>query len=365
MQKAVLGIICLLLMTSFGYCQESNQPLQITINSDKQVYKVGEQMSIRVEFKNVSSKPIKLLDFQDNPPRWQAPASYFRCMVLGFNQEPVPYQLLTTHIEKYITLEPGAIYPFVQNYNGSVELTAKLTMNKLKLIYDTKIFAEGVWEGDYWKGRLDSNEISLVIEKSDSTFTTPSTQKETQSQRPTTGPYYLIKPERKIEKVYYLDGALFSETDLFSDKYNGFYKTYHRNGQIATEIHYKDGFQIYDKAFDEQGRPMIRNGIFKTYYADGHLASLGEYRNDLKNGEEKFYYYDGSTIVDIWHYMNGRQVGEHIRNDNYGHFLSRDDWGYPMYFVRVLQNTIFLLGGLVILFLIGLGLYMMQKRNWK
>ena len=85
----------------------------------------------------------------------------------------------------------------------------------------------------------------------------------------------------------------------------------------------------------------------------------------MKNGEEKFFFYDGVTVVDIWHYMNGRQVGEHIRNDNYGHFLSRDDWGYPMYFVRVLQNTIFLLGGLVILFLIGLGLYMMQKRNWK
>ena len=38
-------------------------------------------------------------------------------------------------------------------------------MNKLKMIYDTKIFAESVWKGDYWKGRLESNEIPVVVKK--------------------------------------------------------------------------------------------------------------------------------------------------------------------------------------------------------
>ena len=153
--------------------------------------------------------------------------------------------------------------------------------------------------------------------------------------------------ERKIDKVYYADGALFSETNLFSDKYNGFYKTYYKNGQLAAEIRYKDGWQIYDKAFAEAGQPVFRNGPFQTYYASGQVASIGEYKNDMKNGTETFYYYDGRTVVDIWHYLNGRQVGQHIRNDAAGNFVYADDWGYPTYYVESLQVVIYGLTGLI------------------
>jgi hypothetical protein len=145
---------------------------------------------------------------------------------------------------------------------------------------------------------------------------------------------------RKIDKAYYDADSVFSETDLFSDRNNGFYKTYHRNGRLRSEVRYKNGWLIYDKAFNEQGQPVFRSGIVKDYYANGVLSEVGHYRNDQQEGEATYYYYDGKTVVDIWHYLNGRQAGYHIRNDAQGNFVFREDWGYPSYHVEKLEKHI-------------------------
>ncbi len=163
--------------------------------------------------------------------------------------------------------------------------------------------------------------------------------------------------ERPIDKVYYTNGDLFSSTDLFSDRNNGFYNTYHHNGALATTTIYQDGLEIVDKAFDEQGKQIKRNGTFKTYYADGTVASSGTYRKDLKNGTFKFFYYDGKTVVDVWHYLNGHKVGEHIRNDEQGKFRFREDLRYPSYYVRHLENTIMILCGMIFLYFLSFFFY--------
>ena len=162
-----------------------------------------------------------------------------------------------------------------------------------------------------------------------------------------------VTPEgRKIERVFAVGGQLYSKTDLFSDRYNGFYKVYHHNGQLSTEVRYKDGWQIYDKAFDVEGRPLLRNGIVKEYYGNGTtLASQGRYRNDMKHGEFKYYGYDGVTVVDVWHYMKGRKVGSHIRNDASGRLVLEDDWGYPTEYVEKLKYAIAILTAAVLLLL--------------
>jgi antitoxin component YwqK of YwqJK toxin-antitoxin module len=150
--------------------------------------------------------------------------------------------------------------------------------------------------------------------------------------------------KRKIEKVYYLNGSLFSETDLFSDRYNGFYKTYHKDGGIDTELRYKDGRIIYNQAFDRQGRPIYRHGLIKTYYADGSLYEEIFYKKDMKNGLEKVYYYDGKTVVAQGHYWNNRKVGVHQICDPAGRLREEIDWGYPTGYVRNLYKTIWVYG---------------------
>lgn len=169
---------------------------------------------------------------------------------------------------------------------------------------------------------------------------------------------------RKIDEVFDLKGRLYSQTDLFSDKNNGFYKIYHPNGRLASELRYKDGWQVYDKAFDEDGNPIIRKGVINTYYADGHLESTGMYRNDQKQGVHKYFYYDGTTVVDIWHYLDGRQVDYHIRNDANGNFLYQEDKGYPTYYVKKLQSAVMILAALLIVTLTLLGYMYWRQRKY-
>jgi len=168
--------------------------------------------------------------------------------------------------------------------------------------------------------------------------------------------------ERKIEKVWYDKDHVFSETDLFSDINNGFYKTYHRNSQLRSEVRYKNGWLIYDAAFDENGKPLFRDGEAKDYYADGTLSEIGYYKNNLKDGEAKYFYYDGKTVVDVWHYMDGRQVGIHTRNNAGGNFVYQEDWGYPTSYVEKLQKTIKRLE-VAVGFLVLLMIFIFWKRH--
>lgn len=59
MKKLLLGIILLTLMTSLGYCQEE-QPLTLTISSDKQVYEVGEEIFITINIVNTSNDVVEI-----------------------------------------------------------------------------------------------------------------------------------------------------------------------------------------------------------------------------------------------------------------------------------------------------------------
>jgi hypothetical protein len=56
MKKIVFNVICLFIVTSLGYCQESSQSLQLIIDSDKQVYQVGEDIKITATLVNKTNK---------------------------------------------------------------------------------------------------------------------------------------------------------------------------------------------------------------------------------------------------------------------------------------------------------------------
>ncbi|MEW6009110.1 MAG: hypothetical protein AB1629_05720 [Candidatus Omnitrophota bacterium] len=56
MRKIALIIILLVLSTSFGFSQD--QPLTLTIKSDKQGYRVGEEIILTAALKNVSEKEM-------------------------------------------------------------------------------------------------------------------------------------------------------------------------------------------------------------------------------------------------------------------------------------------------------------------
>ena len=60
MRRVILVIIGLFITASFGYCQESKQPLELTIKSDKQVYEVGEKINITASIRNNGKENAKI-----------------------------------------------------------------------------------------------------------------------------------------------------------------------------------------------------------------------------------------------------------------------------------------------------------------
>lgn len=86
--KIILFLWLMAFSTSLGYCQD--QPLRFTLKADKQVYKVGEDIRIHLELKNVGRKQLKLIDLK------KASGYLIPCQVLVFSikdssGDQVPY----------------------------------------------------------------------------------------------------------------------------------------------------------------------------------------------------------------------------------------------------------------------------------
>ena len=65
MGKIILSIV-IFLAASVSYCQ--NQPLQITIKSDKQVYEAGDEIKLIANTKNNSDKEMIVFWSDEGPP---------------------------------------------------------------------------------------------------------------------------------------------------------------------------------------------------------------------------------------------------------------------------------------------------------
>ena len=129
----------------------------VTIRPLEENYKLGDVIKVIVEFENKSTKSLRLFDFQDDTVH---SASYLRGMVLGFNQEPRVYHMGSVQIEKIILLNPGEKYRLVQEHDVSGRILAR---EHVIMTYDTKSI-ETHWKGDYWKGKIQSNEIVFKAE---------------------------------------------------------------------------------------------------------------------------------------------------------------------------------------------------------
>lgn len=90
-----------------------------------------------------------------------------------------------------------------------------------------------------------------------------------------------------VEKWYYENGKLMSETPYKDNKANGVDKMYYENyenGRLMGEARYKN---------DKQ------NGVAKWYYANGRLMGKARYKNGKRNGVEKAYYSSSEPFADV------------------------------------------------------------------
>jgi hypothetical protein len=102
MKNIVLGISLSILLISFGYCQESEQPLQFTIKSDKEVYAEGEEIQIEATLKNIGNNTIKIY----SPDYWGV--SEIKIVnSQRFQLKPQGIKVKRTTFEEFMVLHPG------------------------------------------------------------------------------------------------------------------------------------------------------------------------------------------------------------------------------------------------------------------
>lgn len=87
-----------------------------------------------------------------------------------------------------------------------------------------------------------------------------------------------------VEKKYYINKQLLSETNYLDDEYNGVFKSYHSNGNV-----YEDG-QMLDG---------LNTGNWKTYYFDGTLKSETIYEKGEIQGVYKEYSEKGKPYYEF------------------------------------------------------------------
>jgi len=174
MKKVILGTAILLLIASVSYCQESNQPLQrfdkslplaLTIKSDKQVYKVGEEIIIEAALKNNGSQELWLGGFYKDIDEI-GHRSNFRFRVFKDNSKTERQYINIELLKKmFVDFKKQLIKP-------GEEIAFKVTLNKW---YDMskpgrytvvcKYTSKGPFEMDewlpIWEGTITSNTITI------------------------------------------------------------------------------------------------------------------------------------------------------------------------------------------------------------
>jgi antitoxin component YwqK of YwqJK toxin-antitoxin module len=129
--------------------------------------------------------------------------------------------------------------------------------------------------------------------------------------------------DKKIMMVnYYPNGVKQSEGQLVNDKREGEWKFYAYNGTLSGTEEYSAG--------DLEGRAT-------NYYTNGKIKNEVDYKNDMKEGYYKGYYIDGTLNCEGWYVAGKRQGDWYYYNskeglESHNYYLNDDEHGYQDYF---------------------------------
>lgn len=167
MGKILLSIILSALIVSVGYCQEAEQPLQLTIKSDKEAYKVGESIVVDVVIKNNSDKTLWIVKPQHgSETKRRYPKYYFEIrdskgkILDNFISYYKAFSPLTR--EGFFQIEPNQSvgikelrdehYAFKRAHKPIERLSGKAGKYSITFHYSTDAQDDWQWHG-YWDER--------------------------------------------------------------------------------------------------------------------------------------------------------------------------------------------------------------------
>ncbi len=165
MRKILLGITVLIFMVSIGYCQD--QPLQLIITSDKQMYKVRENIEIKLQFKNISNSNIIFNTYASFKPNYVIKNS--KGATISHKAGNNILSIRDIIKDDFVEIKQGE---YLERNSGVAVVEDSVNYYELKPdIYLIQVIYKNLDIGnqfglDVWTGTLTSNTITIeVMEK--------------------------------------------------------------------------------------------------------------------------------------------------------------------------------------------------------
>ncbi|MFC2107468.1 toxin-antitoxin system YwqK family antitoxin [Bacteroidota bacterium] len=103
-----------------------------------------------------------------------------------------------------------------------------------------------------------------------------------------------------VKTEYYPSGKVKIKATYKDEKPEGIWREYNEEGEVERSFIYKNGVVIGEGIISEKGE---KNGFWKEYYDSGDIKSEGNYSNDIKTGNWKFFH-KGGKLEQIGKYDN-------------------------------------------------------------
>lgn len=176
-----LGFILAVLMTSSVYCQGSEQPLQLLIKSDKEVYAAGEGIQIEALLRNVNNNTIKIY----SPDYWGVTEIKI-VDSQGSQLKPHGIKVERKAFEEFMVINPGEVKSHIYSnlrwfhrggaweFRGEAQLKPDTYQITVTITNPPVRFSEQKVLENTWSGTLTSNTITIEVGESERTDLPPS-----------------------------------------------------------------------------------------------------------------------------------------------------------------------------------------------
>lgn len=172
-KRIFLALMMLFLFISSGYCKDVNQPLKLTIEADKLVYSVGEEIDIEATVTNISEENLKIY----GPDYWGV-SEIIIIDADGDQLTPRGIKAERKYFEEFMIIPPGESRPHIfknlrwfhrggaWEFAGEAQLQAGNYDIAVTITNPPRRFSESKVLEKTWIGTMLSNTLSIeVIEK--------------------------------------------------------------------------------------------------------------------------------------------------------------------------------------------------------
>ncbi len=110
-----------------------------------------------------------------------------------------------------------------------------------------------------------------------------------------------------LTNYFYNDGTLKKSVHFKNGLEHGYAKEFSREGLVIVLIQYKKGFIVSREYINRKDKNDLRQGVWKSFHKNGIIATEATYRNDKLHGYYKMFDNEGN-LLRVEKYENGKKI---------------------------------------------------------